>query len=144
MEPKGLVRGFSVANGPKQCYLYGARHVWCDPAFVMGLRVEAATMITSQLLLRYIAFLGIGVLLAGAVWVCTLVAQPTPRDDETNPKITVGPGGDPQGSGTIDYGNAKPMPLPSIPDPPQQTTPPIPTTPGGIMGQPGASPGNPG
>ncbi|MDQ3831479.1 MAG: hypothetical protein M3361_19715, partial [Candidatus Tectomicrobia bacterium] len=50
----------------------------------------------------------------------------------------------PEGSGTIDYGNAKPMPAPSIPAPAQPTTPPIPTIPGGIMGQPGASPGSSG
>jgi hypothetical protein len=110
----------------------------------MTLPVEVATMITSQLLWRYVAFLGIGVLLASAVWVCTLAAQPSARDDETHPKITVGPRGTPEGSGTIDYGNAKPMPAPSLPAPAQPPTPPIPTLPGGIMGQPGASPGSPG
>jgi hypothetical protein len=101
-------------------------------------------MIRSQLLLRSVAFLGVGVLLASAVWVCTLAAQPGARDDETNPKIMVGPRGTPEGSGTIDYGNAKPMPAPSMPAPAQPTTPPIPPIPGSIMGQPGVSPGSPG
>jgi hypothetical protein len=101
-------------------------------------------MMTSHLVLRALAFIGIGVLFASVVWMCTLAAQPTPKDGETNPKITVGPRGSPEGSGTIDYRNAKPMPLPSIPDPARPGTPPIPTTPGGSMGQPGVSPGSPG
>jgi hypothetical protein len=110
----------------------------------MTLPVEGATMIRSQLLWRYVAFLGVGVLLASAVWVCTRAAPPSVRDDETHPKITVGPRGAPEGSGTIDYGNAKPMPAPSMPARAQPTTPPTPPIPGGIMGQPGASPGSPG
>jgi hypothetical protein len=101
-------------------------------------------MTTTNLLLQDAAFLGIGILLACALWVHTLAAQPGARHDGTNPKITSVPGENPQGQGRIDYGNAKPMPLPSLPDPVPSATPPVLPSPGGIPGQRGSSPGNTG
>ena len=54
------------------------------------------------------------------------------------------PGENPQVDGGIDYENAKPMPLPSMPVPPNLETPPgIPST-GPTRGIPGSSPGNTG
>jgi hypothetical protein len=101
-------------------------------------------MTTTNLPLKYAAFLGIGILLACALWVHTRAAQPGVRHDGTNPKITSGPGENPNGQGRIDYENAKPMPLPSLPDPDPSTTPPVLPSPGGIPGQRGSSPGSPG
>ncbi len=74
-------------------------------------------MTTRNLLLHYTAFMGIGALLGCALWVSTLAAQPGAVDDGTNPKIKSAPGENPQGEGGIDYENAKPMPLPSVPGP---------------------------
>jgi len=59
-------------------------------------------------------------------------------------EITSSPGENPQVDGGIDYGNAKPMPLPSAPVPPNLETPPgIPST-GPTRDTPGSSPGNTG
>jgi hypothetical protein len=62
--------------------------------------------------------LGLGTLLG-----CALVADPSPAqsnpgDDE--PKVTTSPDQGPPIAGEIDYENAKPMPLPSIPGPPNR------------------------
>jgi hypothetical protein len=99
-------------------------------------------MTTTNLLLKYAAFLGIGILLACAPWVQTRAAQPGARHDRTNPQITSVPGENSQGQGSIDYENAKPMPLPSLPDPAPSATPPVLPSPGEIPGQLGSAPGS--
>jgi hypothetical protein len=101
-------------------------------------------MTTTNLLLKYAAFLSIGTLLACALWAHTRAAQPSARHDGTNPKITSVPGGNPQGRGRIDYENAKPLPLPSLPDPAPSPIPPALPSPGGIPGLRGNSPGSTG
>jgi hypothetical protein len=101
-------------------------------------------MMTKNLLLTYAAFVGIGIVLVCALWVRTLAAQPGAKDKGTDPKITSAPGKNPQGEGRIDYENAKPMPLPSIPGPAPLAPLPVPPSPGRIPGEPGSSPGNPG
>jgi hypothetical protein len=99
-------------------------------------------MTSNNRLLKYIAFLGVGVSLAGALWVRPLVAQPSARDDATDPPITSAPDQNLQENGGIDYGNAKPMPLPSVPGPaPSEILPPGPS-PGLMAGHPGSSPGS--
>jgi hypothetical protein len=119
-------------------YSFGCAFFWLKPSF------EAARMTTKNLLVRSITYMGIGVVLACALWVCRPAAQAGARDDGTTPKITSAPGENAQGNGGIDYENAKPMPLPSLPDPAHSGTLPAPPYPGGIFGRPGSSPGGTG
>jgi hypothetical protein len=64
--------------------------------------------------------------------------------DGDGSKTISSPGENPQVDGEIDYENAKPMPLPSVPVPPNLETPfGIPST-GPTQGIPGSSPGNTG
>ncbi len=68
-------------------------------------------------------------------------AQTNVREHRGDPPVTSAPAEDPRGSGEIDYENAQPIPMPSLPDPPPSDNLPIPPTGGGSMGQPGHSPG---
>ena len=101
-------------------------------------------MTIGNLLVRYITYMGIGVVLVCALWVCRPAAQPGARDEGTNPKITSAPGENAQGNGGIDYENAKPIPLPSLPAPAPSVTLPAQPCPGEIPGHAGSSPGSTG
>jgi hypothetical protein len=48
----------------------------------------------------------------------------------------------PQGNGGIDYKNAKPMPLPTVPGPPPSDTLPVLPSPGDRSRPPGSAPGS--
>lgn len=103
---------------------------------------ETANMTPRNLLLHYITCMGIGTLLVGcALGGKPLAAQPGARDAETTPPVTSGPGETP-GHGGIDYENARPMPLPSVPDPVPSATPPAPPSPDGGLGPPASVPGS--
>ncbi len=69
-------------------------------------------------------------------------AQTNARDHRGNPPVTSAPAEDHRGRGEIDYENAQPMPMPSLPDPPPSDNLPIPPTGGGSLGQPGSAPGS--
>ncbi len=84
------------------------------------------------------------ILLACALWTSTPSAQAIDGDDGTDPPITTAPGEDPSGGGAIDYENAEPMPLPSLPDPIPVDGSATPPPADGSMGAPGSSPGNTG
>lgn len=101
-------------------------------------------MTTSNLLSQSTALTGIGALLAGVLWVNLAGAQTDDRDDGTDPPITSAPGEDPRGGGGIDYENAEPMPMPSLPDPSPLDSSPTPPAADGSMGHPGSSPGSTG
>jgi hypothetical protein len=99
-------------------------------------------MIIKNLLVRDMTYMGIGVVLACALWVCRPAAQLAARNDGANPKITSAPGENAAGNGGIDYENARPMPLPSLPAPPSSVTLPAQSCSGGLPGHPGSSPGS--
>jgi hypothetical protein len=97
----------------------------------------------NNLLLQYTALISSGALMSCFFWVSLVVAQ-TAINEETIPPTTSAPEENLQGSGEIDYENAKPMPLPSLPDPaPSETLPELPSL-DGSPGPPAYSPGNPG
>jgi hypothetical protein len=99
-------------------------------------------MTMKKLLVKYMTYMGIGVVLACPLWVCRTAAQPAARDDGANPKITSAPGENAAENGGIDYENARPMPLPSLPAPPPSVTLPAQSCSGGLPGHPGSSPGS--
>ena len=101
-------------------------------------------MTTGNLLLPCPAFTGLGVLLACVLWVSMSVAQTHTTDDGTDLPTTSISEEDLQGNDDIDYENAQPMPMPSLPDPAPSDTLPIPPTTGESMGLPGSSPGSTG
>ncbi|NOT56812.1 MAG: hypothetical protein HOP18_19615 [Deltaproteobacteria bacterium] len=69
-------------------------------------------------------------------------AQTNARDHRSDPPVTSAPAEDTDGEDTIDYENAQPMPMPSLPDPPPSDNLPIPPAGGGSLGQPGSAPGS--
>jgi hypothetical protein len=83
-----------------------------------------------------------GVLLGCALWLHPLAAQSSARDADTS-SITMSPPSEkPQGDGSIDYKNAKPMPLPSVPGLIPSETLPAPPSTGDRSKPPGSVPGN--
>ena len=68
------------------------------------------------------------------------IAPTGARDNGIDHPVTSAPAEDTHGRGEIDYENAQPMPMPSLPDPPPSEDLPIPPAGGGSMGQPGSSP----
>lgn len=69
------------------------------------------------------------------------IAQTGAKDKGIDHPITSAPEEDTHGRGGIDYENAQPIPMPSLPDPPPSDALPIPPPGGGSLGQPGSSPG---
>jgi hypothetical protein len=98
-------------------------------------------MKTSNLLLQYAVLTGIGPLTACVLWASTLVAQTAPSDDAITPPITSAPDENSQGDDAIDYENAQPIPMPSLPDPAPSDNFPVPPSTGGNVGHPGSTPG---
>lgn len=96
----------------------------------------------TELVLKWFAFFGSGTLLGCLLWAGLVVAQTGVNDGETTPPTTSAPEENLQGDGEIDYEHAKPMPLPSLPDPvPSETHPGLPST-DETPGPPGYSPGS--
>lgn len=69
------------------------------------------------------------------------IAQTGARDSGIDHPVTSAPEEDTRGRGEIDYENAQPMPMPSLPDPPPSDALPIPPSAGESMGQPESFPG---
>ena len=101
-------------------------------------------MTRKNIALKCTLSMGLGTILA-----CSLATNSPPGQTKTihdgdGSEITSSPGENPQVDGGIDYGNAKPMPLPSVPVPPNLEAPPgIPST-GPTQDNPGSSPGGTG
>lgn len=86
-------------------------------------------MTTSHSLLKYAAFLSGGILLGYLLWGGLLTVQTSSQSEGSDSSITTAPGEDLRGKGGIDYEHAKPMPMPSLPDPvPGKTFPQPPST----------------
>src|SRR5262249_29854648 len=136
MLPGGLGEWFFWGNCPKLCYPTGSEFCGTKLTF------RTASMTTRTLLLQCTACLSIGVLLSCALWLHPLAAQSSARDDSTN-SITMSPPSEkPPGNGSIDYKNAKPMPLPSVPGPTPLDTLPAPSSTGDRSRPPGSVPGS--
>lgn len=84
--------------------------------------------------------MGLSTLLGSILCIHTSAAQSSPQ--QSSPLVTVAPGTPPQGAGNIDYKNAQPMPLPSLPGPPSGILPPTTLSPGGVTESPEPSPGS--
>ncbi len=133
--PVGLGEWFFWSNCPKLCPQLGREVCGTQPT------ARTASMTTRTLRLHWTACMSIGVLLGGTLWLHPLAAQSGARDDGTNAIIMSPPRENPQGSGGIDYKNAKPMPLPAVPGPPPSATlPALPST-GDRSRPPGSVPG---
>ena len=111
MLPGGLSEWFFWFNCPKLCYPFGSEFCGTKLTF------RTASMTTRTLLLQCTACMSMGVLLGCALWLHPLAAQSSAKDDGTNSITMSSPSENPQGNGGIDYKNAKPMPLPSVPGP---------------------------
>ena len=86
-------------------------------------------MTTSNLLLKYVALIGGGLLLGYTVWAGVLTAQTSQQDEGSDSITTSPPSENSPANGGIDYEHAKPMPMPSLPDPaPRKTLPQPPST----------------
>ena len=103
---------------------------------------RTASMTTRTLLLQCTACMSMGVLLGCALWLHPLAAQSSAKDDGTNSITMSPPSENPQGNGGIDYKNAKPMPLPSVPGPTPLDTLPAPPSTGDRSRPPGSAPGS--
>ena len=104
---------------------------------------EYITMMRKNLAMKCTLSTGLGTLLLG----CILAANSptgqsnTIHDGDESETISSSPGENPQVEGGIDYENAKPMSLPSVPTPPHlEGRPGIPST-GQTQDTPGSSPG---
>lgn len=101
-------------------------------------------MTKKNLALKSTLSMGLGTVLGCVLAVNSPPGQSGAINSGDKSEITSSPGENPQVDDGIDYENAKPMPLPSVPAPPNSKTPPgIPST-GPIQGTPGSSPGNTG
>lgn len=98
-------------------------------------------MTTSNLLWQYAICTGIGAFIVCILGVSMPMAQTSPTDEETAPPVTSAPPDIPQGDGGIDYKNAKPIPMPSLPDPTPLENLPTPPSTGESKGPPGSAPG---
>jgi hypothetical protein len=136
MLPGGLGEWFFWCNCANVCYPF--RSEFCGTK----LTFRTASMTTRTLLLQCAACMSTGVLLGCALWLHPLAAKSSARDDGTNSITTSPPSEKPQGDSSIDYKNAKPMPLPSVPGPiPSDTLPAHPST-GDRSRPPGSVPGS--
>jgi hypothetical protein len=136
MLPVGLGEWFFWCNCPKLCHPFGSEFCGTKPAF------RTASMTTRTLLWQCTACMSIGVLLGCSLWLYPLAAQSGARDDGTNSTIMSPPSENPQGNGGIDYKNAKPMPLPSVPGSTPSGTLPGPPSTGDRSRPPGSAPGS--
>src|SRR5215470_1688182 len=81
-------------------------------------------MTTSNLLWKYAAFIGSGLLVGYLLWAGLLTAQTGQQGDGSDSVVTSPPSENSPADGGIDYEHAKPMPMPSLPDPtPGKTSP---------------------
>jgi len=134
--PVGLGEWFFSCNCPKLCYPFGSECCGTTPTF------RTANMTTRTLLVQWTACMSLRVLLCCSLWLYPLTAQSSARDDGTN-SVTMSPPREyPQGKGSIDYTNAKPMPLPSVPGPPPSDTLPALPSPGDRSSPPRSAPGS--
>src|SRR5262249_61980785 len=102
----------------------------------------AASVTPGALLLQCSACMSMGVLCGCALWLHPLAAQSSAKDDGTNSITMSPPSENPQGNGGIDYKNAKPMPLPSVPGPTPLDTLPAPPSAGDRLRPPGSVSGS--
>ncbi len=101
-------------------------------------------MTTKNQALKYTLSMSLGTILGCALAVNSPPGQSNAIHDGDGSKTTASPSENPKVDGGIDYENAKPMPLPSVPAPPNSEAPPgIPSN-GQTLGTPGSSPGGTG
>lgn len=98
-------------------------------------------MTTSNFLWQYAICTGVGTFIVCLLGVNMPMAQTSPTEEETAPPITSAPPDIPQGDNGIDYKNAKPIPMPSLPDSPPSDNLPAPPSSGESEGPPGSAPG---
>ena len=95
-------------------------------------------------MLKDIFSMGIGTILGCVLTVNAPAQQSNARHEGNSSESTSSPSENPQIDDKIDYENAKPMPLPSLPDGPNPNTPPgIPSI-KAVPRHPGVSPGGTG
>lgn len=96
---------------------------------------------TNKFLWRDLVFSGLRAFVACTLGISMVTAQTSVADEEVAPPITSAPSEIPQEDNGIDYKNAKPIPMPSLPDPtPVENLPASPST-GERKGHPGSAPG---
>ena len=98
-------------------------------------------MTTNNPLWHSIVFSGLGVLIVCTLGIGMAMAQASKVDEEVSPPITSAPAEIPQGDDEIDYKNAKPIPMPSLPDPTSSENLPVPPSTGERKERSGNAPG---
>ena len=91
-----------------------------------------------------IVFLSLGVFFGCSPGGNNMTAQTSRSNEEMTPPITSAPDEPPQENGAIDYKNAKPIPMPSLPAPPSLENLPPPPSVGEGKSRPGSAPGSTG
>ena len=99
-------------------------------------------MTTSNLLWKYAAFIGSGLLVGYLLWAGLLTAQNSQQGDESDSVVTSPPSENSPANGGIDYEHAKPMPMPSLPDPALGKTLPQPPSTGASSDHPESTEGS--
>jgi hypothetical protein len=94
--------------------------------------------------LKFALFVGLAGILGCALAATKPAEQSNAVSSGEDSGITSSPGEDSQNDGEIDYENAKPIPMPSIPDTSNPEGKPGMSSPGTPQGRPGVSPGNSG
>jgi hypothetical protein len=101
-------------------------------------------MMMKSTALKFALFMGLASILGCALAATKPAEQSSAISDGNGSGVTASPEEDSQPDGEMDYENAKPIPMPSIPAPSNPEGTPGTPSPGTPQGQPGISPGNSG